>query len=541
VVIVSEETQSADPADQLAVGQDACEPTTDELRPIPDDLRAALAPATHYLREWRDCWLRYREVDCVCVDGGSSLPKHGDEFCLRFENRLGLATIRPFAGGRALEPVHVEVISEKLGGAGKHLAFYKALLNDLFARMARLPFTVAAPTARGVTESLRPPTPIFAYYFLCHYGARLREALGVITVNPHRELRDREDRVRLAEVSEVDPDVLLDILRRPDEWAPARRLPLAERLGGYAPERVWQRRPEETLDTAENRFARHFLRQVLSAADRLRAERWWQNVPVPNRALVSEACSVTRETLAHSFLADVGPMNRFPAGSQVLLRREGYRDLRELWQLFHQARRPLFARLQHAIDLRDIATLYEVWAFFRLVDEIGAVFPEGQPVVEFVATDERGLEAGAVAHFGMHGDLVYNRTFHRGPGADHSYSVALRPDFTWVCDGRPEVVLDAKFRLDWQAMATVLDSDSATPQTAAVRGDLCKMHTYRDALRTVRAAVAVYPGDPARGDECVFYDLTAGRRDDVGLRDLLLGEAEGVGAIPMRPGDDVAR
>ena len=77
-----------------------------------------------------------------------------------------------------------------------------------------------------------------------------------------------------------------------------------------------------------------------------------------------------------------------------------------------------------------------------------------------------------------------------------SYSVPLRPDFTWKRNGQAEVVFDAKFRLE---RLDIAGEDDGSPETTAKRADLYKMHTYRDALG-VRAAVAVYPGN-----ETVLY------------------------------------
>ena len=84
----------------------------------------------------------------------------------------------------------------------------------------------------------------------------------MILAAPHRQLHDNPDLVSLAEVTEADADVLLDILQAPERWVRATGFPLANVCKGYAPTHVWQRRPEETTDTPENRFALAFLRQV---------------------------------------------------------------------------------------------------------------------------------------------------------------------------------------------------------------------------------------------------------------------------------------
>jgi uncharacterized protein len=219
----------------------------------------------------------------------------------------------------------------------------------------------------------------------------------------------------------------------------------------------------------------------------------------------------------------VGALHQVPSASQVLLRRMGYRELRELWQLFHRARRPLFLPLQHAIELRDIAQLYEIWAFFALTETIGDLC-DTMPVLELRLSDLDGLGWLAKAHVGTAGTLIYN-------AYQPSYSVALRPDYTWHGAGDDTVVLDAKFRLDRQLLDEVSTSETALA-TAKV-ADIYKMHTYRDAL-SVRAAAIVYPGDIS-----IFYNHATRARQALALHDLLFTNLAGIGALPLRP--DISR
>ncbi|MGC9396727.1 MAG: DUF2357 domain-containing protein [Anaerolineae bacterium] len=153
-------------------------------------------------------------------------------------------------------------------------------MDDLFARTARLPFTVSGPTAQSVTEALRPPTPLFVLHFLCQHAVTLHAALGIIQAYPHRLLMDDIVRVPIAEADEIDADVVTDILLNPEHWMrPHSQVLIAEQMQGYAPTIVQQRRAEESCDTPENRFVKHFLQQLLLAADSLPAQSWWLQVP----------------------------------------------------------------------------------------------------------------------------------------------------------------------------------------------------------------------------------------------------------------------
>ncbi len=492
---------------------------------VAEQTRRRLAPATQCLREWVRYIIEVPGADRLTVGSRSVGPITGCAFEVKFENQLGLANLQPMCGGcPTCAPLWVEVLSPKFPTQEQHLGFYQATLDDLFARAARLPFTISGDTARGVTEALRPPTSIFTLYFLTHHCDELASALRLIQCAPHRVLHQREERVPMWEAAHVDGDVLLRILQDTEELVRTDAVAVAEHLNGMAPARVWQHLPEETFDTPENRFIASFARTLLIAAEALQSQRWWPNVPETRRGTIKQTSALVREALRQVPLDGVGRMVHFPGSSQVLLRREGYRDMRRLWQLFNQARRPLFDRWQQAMDVRDIATLYEVWCFFALVEEIAAITGE-DAVLELELSDDAGLGRRSTASFGDMGKLWYNKGW-RG------YSGMLRPDFTWMPKQGRMVALDAKFRME-HSQALAAEDDEGTAEAVAKRSDIYKMHTYRDALfhRKVRAAVALYPGDRSE-----FHNALTRSHGPRTLRELLSDDAlEGVGAIPLSP------
>lgn len=176
---------------------------------VPPHLLGAFAPATHCLYEWAEYVVEHPEADRLRVGGAWVEPLARGVFVVHFKNQLGLASLRLYAGTRPLHPpAWVEVLSPKLPAPEQHLAFYRTLLDDLFARAARLPFALSAETARGVRESLRPPSPLFTLHYLLQHGERLRAALSTVLGAPHRRLLDHPAWVPLADASEADADVL---------------------------------------------------------------------------------------------------------------------------------------------------------------------------------------------------------------------------------------------------------------------------------------------------------------------------------------------
>jgi len=492
-----------------------------KAKQIPSELSWKLSPARFCLYEWRDYYVDIPGADRIRIGDRWEYAKKGNVFLIRFENQLGLASIQSFNGNQPLgSPTYVEVISPKFPSISSHLTFYNGLLEDLFSRASRLPFTISAPTSRGVTESYLPPSPLFVLHFLCQFFPAIQESLRIIQTSPHQQLVDLSEKVPLAQAEEADADVLIKIIQNPSEWVPASGFPLAERLQGYSPTRVWQRLPQETNDTAENRFVLHFLQQIIFAAQSPPSQSWWNHVPEERQQIIHGVSNYILQILYHPIFSEVGQMRRLPMESMVLLRRDGYRKILELWQLFNHARRPLFAPLQQAIDVHDVATLYEIWVFFALIEEIAVVFGE-TPVIDLRFSELGALGWQAEAGFGVFGKLVYNRT-------QPSYSVPLRPDFSWYEDDHLKTVFDAKFRLERQMLES--EVEEATTETVSKRADLYKMHTYRDALG-VSAAISIYPGDTP-----VLFDKELKRKGTNTLGEIIKGQFEGIGALPMRPG-----
>jgi len=509
-------------------------------------------------------WTRYRlkvegAVQPVLVHFGSDLVErdpHVGVYEYAYRNQIGRSTITVTVGGHSLPPLEVEVLSPKLTFDDPHDPlfyphFYRTLVDELVQRQLTLPFTFVAPTYHVVGETPEPPSLLFLFHFLRDVQVRekLKQAIEAILARPHRLLMAEEDFVPLPQVSEVDADVVLSILTNPQHWlkcqggGPA----IAQRLGGYAPQKVWQRLEVETFDTPENRFVKWFVGELQNWVEKLLI---WTQCPERARDEFMELKGQLEMALHDPLFDEVGEMVYFPATSQVVLKRSGYRELLELYRQYLNSKRPAFFRdLQEAIDSRDVATLYEYWCFFELAVKLGTLSNPQDPQPEFKleVTEEGGLKPRVVARFkGTSHELVFNRSFGAskvGRQWGKSYSVSLRPDFSLFLqepDGsRRLIVYDAKFRFDAsdvEVLSRSGEEDQPAPEETALRegdiqrlakaADIYKMHTYKDALGA-QAAVVLYPGT----ERLAFWE--SGAVQEPG--DDWLINLRGVGAISLVP------
>ena len=476
-----------------------------------------------FLVEWTTYRVTAPGADALRVGSARVLPLVAPHpvFEVRFENQLGLAHLQPLRGGKPFGAgTTVEVIAAKFATPLESIRFTDLVLADLFARQASLPFLAAAPTGRLVREARRPPNLLFAYHFFRRHGQDLMRAVQAIAHRPLRRLHEVYEDVRLVEASDIDLDAMLSVLRAAthNDLSEPR---IAHRL---RPERVRQRRPIETLDVPENRFALDVARRMLDRADAIPEAPWYRQVPEADRIRLGALRGALRAFVRDRQFIEVGPLVRIPVESRVLQRRDGYRELTRLWFAFQRARQPLFDRLEHAIDIRDIATLYEYWVFFELADRIGAAL-DIPGTMDAVGDGVDGLRHRFACRFGTAGTLVYN-------GSECGYSgVQLRPDYLWIPAEGTRVAFDAKFRMVASSSIAVLE-DGELPAGMSYDpkdDDLVKMHAYRDALG-MRAAVVLYPGTSST------FRPVIGPAASTTVADVVLNEGlSGVGEIGMSP------
>ncbi|RYG67478.1 DUF2357 domain-containing protein [bacterium] len=456
--------------------------------PIPSELQPAFHPAKLCLFEWTDYWFQWPGATHLRVGDERIEPFAPGLFRVRFENAIDAATLEPLCGEKAFDiPLYIEVLSPKFPTPESHLSFFKALLEDLFASAAPLPFALTGSTSRGVERSHELPSPYWTRLFLAQNSTAFAAALRRFLAQPNPVWERDTVWVDTNLATRFDANALLETVHQGGVWR--------RENGRFKPTSLAQTQVRENLDTPENRFVGSFAKRLGNAIDHLECNDW--------RGLRS-MCAQTATRFPFASETDVAPPHS--------LRRAVTRELVGFWHLWSGVGAPLFARFERAAKLRDIAQLFEFWSFFVLCEEIGAALGE-TPQLELFTDEPRGLHPLSRARFSS-GTLVYN-------GAAPSYSTPLRPDFLWLENGAVTLAFDAKFRLE----------APQNPGEMSGRGaDLHKMHAYRDALG-VRAAVAIHPGTKS-----VFFERAGGGSSQFSLTELLNGDKQGVGLWARQPG-----
>ena len=286
----------------------------------------------------------------------------------------------------------------------------------------------------------------------------------------------------------------------------------------------------ETVDTPENRFVKHaltvfqqFCTDIFLVApenSRLKKE----------SALLAEKLS---SSLSHSIFKEISVPKTLPLNSPVLQRKEGYREILKVWLMFDLAASLSWDGGEEDVykgGKKDVATLYEYWLFFKLLELVKETFGIELPRIEdliSISDDKLGLslKQGRPLHIAgeynakgrrLNIQFSYNRSFIGGKNYPlaGSWTRTMRPDYTlsfWPSgldlniaeeeELAVHVHFDAKYRVqkieDIVGAADIELNQEKTDNAKGIykRADLLKMHAYKDAIRRTAGAYVLYPGE----------------------------------------------
>lgn len=336
------------------------------------------------------------------------------------------------------------------------------------------------------------------------------------------------------------------------------KLPETHYLKSYGidtlPERITTIRKADSVDTPENRFIKHALENFLKFCTDI----YNKAKEYGHKKMENESELMVRELesqLHHTVFKDISRPTTLKLNSPVLQRKEGYREVLRVWLMFDLAAKLIWKGGDdiYSGGKKDIATLYEYWLFFKLLDLFQSIFEiEPKDISELIQQTPDGLnlqirQGKFTALHGIYDSgarklnirFNYNRSF-SGKKAypdSGSWTTTLRPDYTlsfWpygISETEAEkqelivhVHFDAKYKIAnlinflEQNNENNLDEEKAENRKGIYKNaDLLKMHAYKDAIRRTGGSYVLYPGDKSINQKG-FHEIIPG-----------------LGAFPVRP------
>lgn len=440
----------------------------------------------------------------------------------------------------------VEVRSQKVD----YRAHYRQMMYDITERCVSLLLELRSPTAlRFEPDPGKTAETIhqrFAFLRSLIASRPFRDALHRITTHPHRRWEPEETICDIRRGFRPDARALRQLAKGSRRVPLPANHPLTQTVPSL-PERITVYRNIQTDDTPENRFIKFALQVFSGFLNKMRhkLEEIGNGADARLRAEIKSLETELESALTAEIFRAVSSPDMLPLASPVLQRKEGYREVLQAWLKFDMAARLVWHGGDdvYGAGQRDIATLYEYWVFFKLLDIVATYFKLDVPAVQSLieeTSDGFGLKlksgkylaiCGTIESFGrkLCVEFSYNRTFSASKqrALTGSWTKNMRPDYTlslWPEEFTPadaeaqelmvHVHFDAKYRVDY--LADLFGGDDADEEEKQEqrgtwkRADLLKMHAYRDAIRRTQGAYILYPGNDSPARFKGFHEVLPG-------------------------------
>ena len=436
----------------------------------------------------------------------------------------------------------IEVRSRKIN----YSKDYATMIGDLSRFSSGLIYELSSPVYQSLKVGSSNKTP-YEDFMLLEYlfeDENLPSTVEYLSRNLYTLLEETTDEVPTSLASNVGPDELIDVFSNSENLEKIENYDgsIWSKTKGYVPLKIKELKYVDSIDVPENRFYKNFLLFIDDLIDDL--------LEKVEEGYVADKLHEYKETLSYylsaRYFRDISPMDYPPLNSQVLQKKEGYRDILEYYLLFEFGFKLNWDEVVE--DFRGyekkVYRLYEYWCYFELLDVISQLTNQEITFEDLFALDDKNLnislKEGVIKNFELNLsdlidveslsldnnidsveldgfyddlpisiDLMYNKTFKKDSDY-YSYSVKLRPDYTLSINFAQRTFLihfDAKYKLD------IRSEDYKTQ-------DIVKMHSYKDAIEDTMAAYVLYPGR----EKEIFYERK--------------GALESVGAFPLNPRDD---
>ena len=434
---------------------------------------------------------------------------------LNFTNYVGKTFFDIEKDGKTIYKLPIEVRSKKI----KYNEQYPAMIGDLSKYSSGLIFEINSPLYQSFELNENRSDTSYEDFMLLEYLFRpenLPSTFEYLSKNLYTLLENQIEEVPTSMASNVGPNELIDVFSNPKNLYKTNddNSIWNQRTNGYIPIRINETKHVDTIDVPENRFYKNFLEFIESLIISL--------INKTEEGYVRDKLYEYKEEISYylsqRYFKDISIMDYAPLNSQVLQKKEGYRDILEYYLMFEFGFKMNWSDITN--DFRGyekkLSTLYEYWCYFELIHIVKELTGSKINFEDVFEIDKQNwnihLKEGIIKELDFEIDnqlikinLMYNKTFNKDKG---TYSVEMRPDYTLefiINNNSYKIHFDAKYRLN-------IYDESFKNQ------DIIKMHSYKDAIENTLGAYVLYPGEKKE----IFEE----------------NELESVGAFPLNPGDD---
>lgn len=416
---------------------------------------------------------------------------------------------------------------------------YGAMIGDLSKYAQSLIYGPQSPLGQLFIDDEIRDKVTYEDFMLLEYLFKednLPSTIEYLSRNLYSALTDTKEEVPTSFASNINPNDLIDVFSNSEnlEKSTDTNSIWHKQTKGYVPLRINETKYVDNIDVPENRFYKNFLESIEDLVIKLSEEF--------KQGYISDQLSIYKETirayLSQSYFKDIGVMEYVPLNSQLLQKKEGYRDILQYYLMLELGFRLKWGEVTNEFkgNEKKLFRLFEFWCFFELVEIMEDICDSTLEFYDLftLSKDNMSLKEGdgvknpfKITKYEKEViiNLVYNKTFSGftdnweddnkiftrvKSGDEESYSVHPRPDYSLIINiGEERYIIhfDAKYKLDIK-------------HESFINEDIVKMHAYKDAISDTIGAYVLYPGDKCR---LYFED-----EEQLGS----------VGAFPLNPSED---
>lgn len=400
--------------------------------------------------------------------------------------------------------IPIEVRSRKIDYQNQ----YPKMISDIVKKFYQLIYDSNAPLFNNsdmVNEKYKSKYELFMYLEYLFQPENLPQTFEYLSYNLNSNLKNMKESVPLSFSTNFGQNEMINMFSNPENLTKINnenRI-FHQKLNGYIPQEIEQTNYIENIDTIENRFYKNFLKTIKYLIDDLK-----NDIKENQKGYVSDRLEtfskIINNYLSQRYFKEITQMEYAPLNSQVLQKKEGYRDIFEYFTLYEYAFKTNLNNIVNDFKgyEKKLSQLYEYWILIKLTEILAKITNTPEPLnkIFFDKKDKFNIDLkhGITTEIkfnkymnNMDISLFYNLTFHKpNPKyTNQTYSVELRPDYTIqikIKNKKYFLHFDAKYKKDGK-----YKNDGGEYK----KEDIYKMHTYKDAIYYTEGSYVIYPGD----------------------------------------------
>ena len=468
---------------------------------------------------------------------------------LNFRSYVGKSFLDVRKNGINSIKIPIEVRSKKID----YFTQYSAMIADLSQHALSLIFEVNSPLYQEFELDYNQKETYYEDFMFLEYLFRednLPSIFEYLSKNLHSQLKSHVETVPLPLASNINQNTLRNIVSKPSNlFESDADFGIVNKLNGYIPRDIDQIKHEDIIDIPENRFFKYFLELIQNLVEKL--------LESSKEGYIKDKLLYFRDEieyyLSNKFFNHISAMDYVPFNSQILQKKEGYREIFHYFLMLEFSFRLSWDEVNDQFKgfEKKLSELYEYWCYFKLlkvlnelsVDKISFedVFKINKD--NWSITIKKGVQSAKNFKLNFDGNDIKIKLFYNLRFSDNSpyrsYSLAFRPDYTLMVtigEHMHYIHFDAKYRSELEIIdfySKIGKSNEELDKEINKRdeleekeyifkdGDIYKMHTYKDSILQTEGSYVLYPGSKTkrfRESELIIpsvgaFSLTPGNDD----------------------------